>query len=66
MTSFPPTPWHSLRWRLPAVVTALTAAVAVTCLWVACRAVEATLIRAGGDRAKVAADQIAGLFARMS
>jgi PAS domain S-box-containing protein len=62
MTSFLPAPWQSLRWRLPALVTVLMAAVAMTCVWVAYREVEATLVRAGGDRASAAADQVAALF----
>jgi PAS domain S-box-containing protein len=40
------------------------AALAVICLWAAYREVETTLIRAGGDRAIAAADQIASLFER--
>jgi PAS domain S-box-containing protein len=49
---------------LPAVVIGLIAAVAATCFWAAYREVEATLVRAGGDRAAAAADQIGGLFER--
>jgi PAS domain S-box-containing protein len=64
MVSSPPAPWNSLRWRLPAVVIGLIAAISATCLWAAYREVEATLVRAGGDRATAAADQVAGLFER--
>ena len=35
---------------MPAVVIGLIAAVTATCLWAAYREVEATLVRAGGDR----------------
>jgi PAS domain S-box-containing protein len=42
----------------------LMAAVSTICFWAAYREVEATLIRAGGDRATGAADQISGLFER--
>jgi HAMP domain-containing protein len=49
---------------MPAVVIGLIAAVAATCLWAAYREVEATLVRAGGERAAAAADQIGGLLER--
>src|SRR5258706_4614176 len=53
---------HSLRWRLPVLLTAIaTAAIAVS-LWTAYRLVERSLSRAGGDRARVAADQLATLL----
>jgi signal transduction histidine kinase len=49
---------HSLRWRLPILVCGLVALVLVTFLWAAYRRVEATLVRAAGERAQAAADQV--------
>jgi PAS domain S-box-containing protein len=48
--------------RLPLLVLALITVIVATCLWAAYREVEATLLRAGGERATAAADQVAGLF----
>jgi signal transduction histidine kinase len=53
---------HSLRWRLPIFVSGLVALVLVTFLWAAHRHVEATLVRAAGERAQAAADQVASLM----
>lgn len=53
---------HSLRWRLPFLIAGLIALVLATFLWAAYRRVEATLIRAAGERAQGAADQIADLL----
>lgn len=53
---------HSLRWRLPFVVSALIASVLATFLWTAHRAVETTLVGAAGARAQAAADQVASLL----
>jgi PAS domain S-box-containing protein len=53
---------HSLRVRLPLLITALLITVVTTFLWAAYREVEATLARAGGDRASGAASQVASLF----
>jgi signal transduction histidine kinase/ActR/RegA family two-component response regulator len=55
---------YSLRVRLPLIFSGLIAAIVATCLWVAYREVEATLLRAGGARATAAADQLASLFER--
>ena len=53
---------HSLRWRLPLLVCGLVTLVLVTFLWAAYLRVEATLVRAAGERAQVAADQVANLL----
>ncbi|MFN2444340.1 MAG: PAS domain S-box protein, partial [Vicinamibacterales bacterium] len=53
---------RSLRWRLPLSIIGLIAAVIVAYLWVAYREVEATLVRASGDRAQNAAGQLATLL----
>lgn len=53
---------QSLRWRLPFLVCVLVAVVLVTFLWAAYLRVEATLVRAAGERAQVAADQVASLL----
>lgn len=53
---------HSLRWRLPVLISALIALVVLTFLWAAYRTVETTLMRAGGERAQGAADQVASLL----
>lgn len=50
---------HSLRWRLPLFVCGLVAVVLVTFLWAAYKSVEMTLVRAAGERAQGAADQVA-------
>jgi signal transduction histidine kinase len=55
---------HSLRVRLPLLISVLLVSVVATFLWAANREVEATLVRAGGVRAKGAADQVAELMAR--
>jgi hypothetical protein len=52
----------SLRLRLPLLISVLLVAVVTTFLWAAYREVEATLIHAGGERAKGAADQVAHLI----
>ena len=53
---------HSLRGRLPAIICLLIAVVLFTFLWAAYRQVEATLVQAGGERARTAASQIARLL----
>lgn len=53
---------HSLRWRLPALISGLIMLVLATFLWAAYRRVEATLVRTAGERAQGAADQIAALL----
>src|ERR1700704_5284579 len=55
---------HSPRVRLPLLISLLLVAVVATFLWAANREVEATLVRAGSNRAKGAADQVADLMAR--
>lgn len=53
---------HSLRWRLPILISGLIALILATFLWAAYRRVEATLVRTAGERAQGAADQIANLL----
>jgi len=55
---------HSLRVRLPLLISALLAATVATFLWTAYREVEATLVRAGTGRAKGAAAQVANVLER--
>ena len=50
----------SIRRRLPLLISALLAGVAVAFLWAAYRTVEKTLVRAGGDRAHAAGEELAG------
>jgi PAS domain S-box-containing protein len=54
--------WHSLRLRLPLIMSAFIAAVLTLFLWVASREVESALLNAGGARAQGAADQLATLL----
>src|ERR1700758_5225783 len=54
--------WHSLRWRLPVLIATLIAVVLFTFLWAAYQTVRTTVIRAAGDRAQRAADQVASLL----
>lgn len=64
-TPAPPTvvpAFRSLRWRLPLLICGLVTVILVIFLWAAYRRVEATLIRTAGERAQLAADQIAGLL----
>jgi signal transduction histidine kinase/CheY-like chemotaxis protein len=56
--------YQSLRVRLPLVISLLLVAAVTTFLWAAYREVEATLARGGGDRARVAAAQVASLIGR--
>ncbi len=56
--------WHSLRLRLPVIMSALITVVLATFLWVAYRQVESALLQAGGARAQGAADQLANLLAQ--
>ena len=53
---------RSLRWRLPVSICLLVVVVIAAYLGAAYREVEATLVRAGGDRAQNAAGQIARLL----
>jgi PAS domain S-box-containing protein len=54
---------HSLRLRLPLVMSALIALVLSAFLWVAFQQVQSALLVAGGARAQGAADQLANLLA---
>src|ERR1700674_1737390 len=60
--------WHSvrstdsLRWRLPLWLSAIVVSAIAASLWTAHSQVERTLIRAGGERARAAADQLGGLL----
>jgi PAS domain S-box-containing protein len=53
---------YSLRWRLPLLISCLIALVLATFLWAAYDRVEATLVRAAGERAQGAADQVSSLL----
>ena len=55
---------YSIRVRLPLLISALLAGTVATFLWAAYREVEATLVRAGTDRAEGAAVQVANLLER--
>ena len=55
---------HSLRVRLPLLIFVLLVAAVATFLWAAYREVEVTLVGAGHDRARAAADQVARLIRR--
>jgi signal transduction histidine kinase/CheY-like chemotaxis protein len=52
---------HSIRWRMPVLISLLVASVVFTFLWMAYRSIETTLVQAGGERAQIAADQVASL-----
>src|SRR3989442_15365726 len=64
VTRTPLRPHHSLRWRLPLLISALITAVLATFLWVAYRGVERTLIDSAGVRAQGVADQLGSLMAQ--
>lgn len=53
---------HSLKWRLPAALSALMLVLLAIFLWSAYQRVEDTLIQTAGERAQRAADQIASLL----
>jgi two-component system cell cycle sensor histidine kinase/response regulator CckA len=60
---FAPSPRrHSLRWRLPVLVSVLVLTVLATFLWAAHREVERSLVQAAGERAQTSADQVAALL----
>src|SRR5258706_14896493 len=54
--------FRSLRVRLPLLMTALVAGVLAVFLWAANREVERTVLRTGGERALVAATQLANVL----
>jgi PAS domain S-box-containing protein len=62
----PMTARHSLRVRLPLLISTLLVAVVATFLWTAYQEMEAMLVSAGSDRAKGAAGQVASLLERPS
>ena len=53
---------HSLRWRLPFLISCLVTVVLTTFLWAAYHSVQATLIQTAGERAQRAADLVASLL----
>ena len=55
--------WRSLRVRLPLIISAVIVLVLAAFLWTINRALEQTLLGAGGVRAQAAADQVAALMA---
>ena len=59
MKRMPVSSWHSLRLRLPLLMSALTALALTTFLWMAYRQVGGALGRVGATRTQSAADQIA-------
>ena len=54
----------SLRFRLSLIITLLIAAVLVAFLWAANREVKRAVLQNGGDRAMVAATQVANMLAQ--
>ena len=59
-----PVSWHSLRLRLPLLISVLIGVVVIALLWVAYREVESVLRQSGGARTQVAANQLASLLAQ--
>jgi len=53
---------HSIRWRLPLVISGLIAIILAAFVWLAYRRVESTLVHTAGERAQRAADEIAALL----
>jgi signal transduction histidine kinase/CheY-like chemotaxis protein len=53
---------HSLRWRMPFMISTLLLGVVAAFAWSAHQMVESTLIRATGERAQNAAERVAGLL----
>ena len=60
----PPSARHSLRWRLPLLISPLIAGVLAVFVWAAYREVEQTLVFAGAERAQSAADRLATMMAQ--
>src|SRR5437762_6858343 len=56
--------FHSLRWRLPVLISVFITIVLGAFLVAAYREVKSTLARAGGERARAAAAQIASMLDR--
>src|SRR5437667_9485002 len=54
----------TLRLRLPVLISTLIVVMLITFLWAAYKEVERTLTQAGGGRAQVTADQVAGILAQ--
>jgi signal transduction histidine kinase len=54
----------SLRWRLPAIISAMIIVVLGAFVWMTNRALEQTLLRVAGDRAQSAAEQVASSMAQ--
>jgi signal transduction histidine kinase len=53
---------YSLRWRLPLFACGVMTILLITFLWAAYLRVYATLLGAAGERAQIAADQVAGVL----
>ncbi len=60
----PPSARHSLRWRLPLLLSSLIAGVLAVFVWAAYREVEQSFVSAGAERAQGAADQLGTLLAQ--
>src|SRR5438067_6709164 len=56
--------FHSLRWRLPLLISVFITLVLGAFLVASYREVKSTLVRAGGERARAAAGQIASMLER--
>jgi PAS domain S-box-containing protein len=56
--------WRSLRLRLPLLISMLITAVLAVFVWTIDHELEQALLRAGGERAQAAADQLSALMAQ--